>query len=190
MAPALAATGDPAQARIGGLRQQIRTASWFAACGEALTAPEIAEADAYLAALGFAGTPVRGVAGWMAAASILRDPAWLPDWWDREEAERARLLAAAEATLPRAGVLAALSEATADGSTIVHGLAAVAAARAGIADPALIRVAAGAGTQAAYQAALARLGGAGDDHAFAVKFRLFQAGRWPLGITAGIFHLF
>jgi hypothetical protein len=70
------------------------------------------------------------------------------------------------------------------------GAASIAAARDGVADPALSRVAAGAATQAAYQAALARAAGSPDSHPFAIKFRLFAAGRWPLGLVSDTFHLF
>jgi hypothetical protein len=43
---------------------------------------------------------------------------------------------------------------------------------------------------ACHQAGLVRVAGAGDDHAFQVKFRLFAGGRWPLGLVGGRFYLF
>ena len=52
-----------------------------------------------------------------------------------------------------------------------------------LADPALARVAAGAAAQACHQAALALAVAAPPEHVFAVKYRLFAAGRWPLGIV-------
>jgi hypothetical protein len=63
-------------------------------------------------------------------------------------------------------------------------------ARGGVADQALMRVAAGAAAQACHQAALARAAGAGDDHAFAQKFRLYAGGRWPLGVVGGRLFVF
>ena len=42
---------------------------------------------------------------------------------------------------------------------------------------------------AAYAAALALAAHAGDQHPFAVKFRLYEAGRWPLGILGGVLHI-
>ena len=72
----------------------------------------------------------------------------------------------------------------------VMGAASAAAARAGIADQALARVAAGAATQAAYHAALVRAAGAGDAHPFALKYRLYAAGHWPLSVTGGKFWVF
>jgi hypothetical protein len=87
-------------------------------------------------------------------------------------------------------LLEALSRVTQGASDAAHGQAALATARAAIADPALARAAAGAATQACYLAALAAAAAAVPDHPFLAKFRLFEAGRWPLGIVAGRFHLF
>jgi hypothetical protein len=86
-------------------------------------------------------------------------------------------------------VMTALTKVTDAATRIVLGAASVAAARQGIADPALARAAAGAATQAAYQAALALAGGAQSNHPFAVKYRLFAAGRWPLGVVKNSFYL-
>jgi hypothetical protein len=71
----------------------------------------------------------------------------------------------------------------------VHGKAATAASRMGGAAKASIHVAAGAAAQAVYQLALARL--AEDDASpFESKFRLFAAGRWPLGVVGSTLVLF
>ena len=43
---------------------------------------------------------------------------------------------------------------------------------------------------AAHGHALARLAGAGVDHFFMRRYRLFEGGRWPLGVVDGAFHLF
>ena len=132
------------------------------------------------------------LADWPQAARTAQSPDWSHEWWNREEEERQRLLTLAASPAERSAVLSLLSEATAAASAIVHGAAAIAAARAGVADQSLIRVAAGAATQAAYQAALAELAlaEASREHAFIIKFRLYQAGRWPLGIVGDRFHLF
>jgi len=71
----------------------------------------------------------------------------------------------------------------------VHGKAATAAARMGNAAAASIHVAAGAASQAVYQLAVARLAGQSDSP-FESKFRLFAAGRWPLGILGSRLVLF
>jgi hypothetical protein len=188
--------GDPAHSQgalapLDGLRTRIRLASWFAAVGEELTPAERWDARAYLAGLGFAETGVTGVAGWPQAAEIAKSPSWSRPWWDSEEAERAMLLARAAATLPEHELMTALSRVMELAASVTHGAAAIAASRSGIADQALSRVAAGAGAQAAYHAALAALAHHGkDEHPFSIKFRLFEAGRWPLGISGDAFHLF
>lgn len=189
---------DPAQRRESGalgpldrLRTRIRLASWFAAVGEELTSAERWDARAYLAGLGFADTGVAGVADWQEAAAIARSPDWSRQWWDREEEERATLLDRAAQKMPETELMAGLSRVMELAAAVTHGAAAIAAARSGVADQALSRVAAGAGAQSAYQAALAALAHDGaDEHPFAIKFRLFEAGRWPLGIGGQSFHLF
>jgi hypothetical protein len=65
----------------------------------------------------------------------------------------------------------------------------MAAARMGDAAPASIHVAAGAGAQAVYQVAVARVAGDGASR-FESKFRLFAAGRWPLGVKGSRLVLF
>ncbi len=127
---------------------------------------------------------------WRAAETATRSPAWNATWWNAEEKERLSLLERAAAQWGERSLMAALTRVTDEATRITLGAASVAAARDGIADPALSRVAAGAATQAAYQAALARAAGATDNHPFAIKFRLFAAGRWPLGLVGDTFHLF
>jgi hypothetical protein len=172
--------------------REIAAASWFAAVGEPLVAAERWEAQAYAKALGFTNLGIAAVADWRAAESLTKSPDWSRAWWDREEEERQKLLRQAVAGQDELALMRDLSEATSQASALVHGAAAIAAARAGVADQSLIRVAAGAAIQAAYQAALARLslGDQADGHAFCCKFRLYQAGRWPLGIVGDKFHLF
>jgi hypothetical protein len=187
-------TGGPAldapdvRDALAGLEHRIALAPWFAAAGEPLESAEREDAERYVTALGLAGVAVAGVADWRRAKAIADDPAWDRRWWDAEERLRIALRSMGRRRFDAAALEAALSRVTA-ASDFVHGAAAVACARAGIADPALIKCAAGAATQACYQAALAIAAGAGPEHAFAVKFRLFAAGRWPLGVVGGIFHL-
>jgi hypothetical protein len=166
----------------------IPRGSWFAACGEALTAGERAEAVAYLVALGSPDIAVIGVAGWAEAAATTQSPAWSRAWWDAETRAQAELQRRAEARFGAERLLAALTTVT-EAAAALNGAAALAMSRAGIADPALTRVAAGAAAQACHQAALT-LGAAGPDHLFAVKYRIFAAGRWPLGIVGDRFFVF
>lgn len=168
----------------------IEDGSWFAAVGEPPTEGESAEALALLAGLGLGATPLAWSAGWDAARAAAQREDWDRAWWEAEQAEQRRLYASAAAALGEQALLRALTEVTDAATRLLHGPAAVAAARAGIADSGLVRVAAGAASQACYQAALARLAGGGPEHPFEAKFRLFLAGRWPLTVAGGKFHVF
>jgi len=175
---------------VAALARRAASASWFAAVGETLAAAERADAAGYLGALGFAGVPIEGIADWRSAKALADAPDWDPAWWDEEERLRVALLETASARHGRGKLLEALSRTTQGASDGAHGHAALAAVRVGIADPALARAAAGAATQACYLAALAAAGAVEAEHPFLAKFRLFEAGRWPLGIVAGRFRLF
>jgi len=184
-------TPEPVAAdAVAALARRAASPSWFAAVGKALTEAERADAASYLGALGFAAVAIDGVADWPQAKALADAPDWDPAWWDEEERLRIGLLDAAAARHGRARLLEALSRATQGASDRAHGQAALATIRAGIADLALARAAAGAVTQACYLAALAAAAAAGAEHPFHAKFRLFESGRWPLGIVAGRFRLF
>ena len=87
-------------------------------------------------------------------------------------------------------LLERLTAATEMASQSIHGAAAIAAERDGIADAALVRAASGAATMALHGAALARLAGQGPDHLFVRKYALFESNRWPLGVVNDVFYLF
>jgi hypothetical protein len=169
----------------------LPSVAWFAACGLPLEPSDVHDARAYLDALGVpAGVRIEPVASWSHAERIIRNPAWDTRWWDVEEEERRRLLALCIERLGEAEALNTLGLSVSVEHEIIHGAAAVAAARAGVSDPALIRAAAGAASMAAHGRALARLAGADESHVFVRKFGLFEGGRWPLGLVGEAFHVF
>lgn len=171
------------------VKEEVRSAAWFAALGEPLTEGDRSDASSYATVLGLGPLRVVQARDWPEAERVLKAPDWSPAWWDCEEELRQRLLASAEARFPERELWTALTEFTSDAGEIVHGKAATAASRMGGAARASIHVAAGAGAQAAYQLALARLA---EDAAspFESKFRLFAAGRWPLGVVGSTLVLF
>jgi hypothetical protein len=165
------------------LRTEVRTASWFAALGEPLTDGDREEAKIY------AGTDnVELVTSWPDAERFLKSPATL-DWWEGEEILRKELLACAETQHPERAFWTSLTELTTEAGDLVHGKAATAAARMTGAAPGSIHVAAGAASQAVYQLAVARMAGE-TASLFESKFRLFAAGRWPLGVAGSRLVLF
>jgi hypothetical protein len=171
------------------VKAELRAAAWFAALGEPLTDGDRADAEGYARALGLGALVLGQASDWPEAERVLKAPDWSPIWWDREETQRRRLLVEAEARYPERALWTALTELTTELGDVVHGRAGVAAARMAGAAKASVHVAAGAAAQAAYQLALARLA---EDAAspFESKFRLFAAGRWPLGVVGSTLILF
>ena len=166
------------------LRAEVRAASWFAALGELLTEGDCAEAKAYVAV-----DDVALVRSWPEAEAFLKSPEASLDWWNDEEVERKALLGRAQAQYPERALWTSLTELTTEAGDLVHGKAATAAARMGGAQPASIHVAAGAASQAVYQLAVARIVGETTSR-FESKFRLFAAGRWPIGFAGSRLFLF
>lgn len=169
----------------------LADAAWFACLGLPLTAADERDARAYLHALHYpADLRLQLASSWKQADAVTRDPAWDQRWWREEQAERRRLMEVAKARLGEAALLERLTAATELAGQAIHGAAAIAAERDGLADAALVRVASGAATMALDGAALARLAGQGPDHLFVRKYALFESGRWPLGVVGDAFHLF
>lgn len=156
--------------------------AWFSSCAAPLSAAETETASSYVAALGLGSLPVAGVADWRAAQALAQRPDWSRAWWDAESAAGKDLHRRGAQRFGEDDFLAALSR-VAEAAASIHDAAEAALARAGLRDEGLAKAAAGAASQACHQAALALLAGAGQSHAFALKFRLFSGGRWPLGIV-------
>jgi hypothetical protein len=169
---------------------RLGTASWFSVIGETLTPTENADAASYLAYLGLADVATNEIASWGDAEACIKASDWNSGWWDAEDDLRLTLLERAEERLGKFAVLEALTGLTEQVSDVVHGAAAVAAARGGIADPGLIRAAAGAATMACYQAAVGIAAKPGNDNPFMAKYRLFEAGHWPLCVRGTVFYVF
>jgi hypothetical protein len=184
------AAGRAALAPLASFAATLRAQRWFDALGRPASSAETALVRAYLAGLGLADLALDWIADWRAAERVTRAPAAAAPWWQAEEDARQALLAAIRSGTADADYLAAMNRVVLAATGAVLGPAEAAAKRAGVADPALVRVAAGAATQACHQAALALAAGAAEDHPFTVKFRLYAAGRWPLGAVGAKFFLF
>lgn len=164
--------------------------NWFFSLGEPLDDAELACVRNYLAGLAIGELRVERVLDWASAGRLLENPAWDRRWWDAEQRERERLYEKASAARGEVELARRLTEAFEGSLDAVHGAAAVHAARAGFSDSALIRVAAGAASQALYLAELAALAGERASHPFLSKQALFAGGHWPLGIDGSRYHVF
>ena len=167
------------------------SANWFCCLGRPLRGDELENARAYLRALGYPDdVPIRQVQDWAAAERIVRDPQWDRAWWEREQRERERLSLLTRGRLGTDAALDRLSAATDLAVNAIHDAALQAGASCGGASAALKQAASGAGAMALHEAALAQLAGCDHGHLFVRKYRLFESGRWPLGVVGGTFHLF
>lgn len=177
-------------AALADFPRRVRAASWFSMVGTPLTDAERDDVEAYVAPLGLAPLEIAGVATWQDAEACIKNTGWDERWWRAEDERRRTLLARAEDTVGDLKLTRALTELSDRVSDVVHGAAAVAASRGGIADQGLTRSAAGAATMSAYQAAVEAAAEVANGHPFAAKFRLFEAGHWPLCVRNGVFYVF
>jgi len=165
--------------------------AWFSCVGRPFAPAEHAAIAAMVRAHAeLAGAEIGGVRQWHEAGAFIRAAEWDDTWWEHEEEERARLWECAADRHAEDDLLARLATVTRALTAAVHGAAAAAALRDGSADPALVRVAAGAALLAAHQHALVALAGEGATHFFAAKYALFAGGRWPLGYHRGRYVVF
>ena len=162
--------------------------AWFTALGAPLAASERAAIEAILAASGVPGGGIVVIPDWETLAQSRRLLEQDDAWWNREEEEREALWALA-ALRQTEDELAATIESAIDAARI--GIdAALLAARPAARDADLVSDARAAALLAVHQHALAGLAGAPSGHVFACKHALFAAGRWPLGLLAGRYHVF
>src|SRR5262249_39971607 len=175
---------------VAALEPRVAALAWFATVGAPLTQIERDDAAAWLSALDRADIAIDPVPDWAAAKALADAPGWDQAWWVAEERQRTALLAEATARHGRAPLFDALTRITRAMSDPAHDRATHGLKRAGLADEGLARAAAGAATQAGYLAALALAPGQPPSHAFLAKLRLFEAGRWPLGIVTARLWVF
>lgn len=175
---------------VAGVRfaKSLANVPWFANAGRSLDPELIDEAALYAEALGYPDAEV-ALPDWDEVAAIAADP----DLETRAvEAEIARALAdEAAATVGPENVSAALNDAAAAIAKIVPARARARLAVLGLDDEAdtLIEAAIDAAYGSSQGALLVVLAVAEEDHVFARKFRLFERGRWPIGIIGHTLHL-
>ena len=163
---------------------------WFSRVGERISLEDRAIAKAYVEALGFPEAEIAEVGDWSEAAIAATNLDVDTPAFEAEEQLRSALTAEALELMDEDLLTFALTHLSGLIAEIVENAAGDAAIRAGYDDEETIRAAAGAAIQAAHQAALVLAAGIEDDSAPAHKFRLFEAGRWPLGLIGTSLHIF
>lgn len=167
---------------------------WFSRVGEPLSPDDRAAASAYLAAAGFPDAAVAQVPTWAEAVEVAENPNWNSDWWEAEEQLKAGLITQALGHIHETELANALNHVSGQcaGAAVeaISNVAIDAGFQPDSDEDSFLNAAAGWGVAGAYQAALVLAAGADDDHAFALKFRLFEAGRLPFGVVGTTFSIF
>ncbi len=180
----------PTLQAVARFAQAVPHVPWFLHLGEPLTEEVRRIAESYVHALGFPDCAIAVISDWEEAGDAAESPGFDDASWEVEEQLTAGLVDDALAIVEEQELAAALTHASAAGGDAAKLAIEEAAALAGHSDPALLDAAAGAVTKACYQAALLLAGGGDEDHAVVFKYKLFESGRWPVGIIGSTFNIF
>lgn len=168
----------------------INEIPWFSRVGKPLSQDDLELAESYLSALGFPGSHVSAVETWEEAAGFAENPDWNTEWWEAEEQLRASLVTQASEDIDEADLTNALNHIAGQAAGVATEVVSGAAIDSGYDDDEFVTAAAGAMVAACYAAGLVLAAGAEEDHPFALKFRLLETGRFPLGVIGTTFSLF
>jgi len=175
---------------IGRFAATLGRRPWFSRLGDPLSRQDRHAAESYLEGLGFPDAEIALISDFdeaiAAAESLDLDAAG----WEAEESLRAALTADAMELLDAEALDIALTHVAAAIAEPATQAAEAALAQFGVDDEQVFHLVAGTAVQAAHNAALVLAAGAEEDHPFAVKFRLFENGRWPIGLAGSSFNLF
>jgi len=180
----------PALVEVRKFAAQLDTMRWFEDVGERIPEGLASDIDGYLQALGFPHAEAARIESWEDAAAAAESLDWDSQGWEAEEQLRAGLVAGALENMDEEALSVALNYVAARlGGVLQEHLENIDAIW-DVEDPSLLNAASGAAIQAAHNAALVMAAGGDQDHPFALKFRLFEHGRWPIGLAGSTFNIF
>lgn len=185
----------PALSRVSRFARGIGAIPWFANLGEPLTPGARAAAGRYVEGLGFPGAETAILIDWDDAAAAAETVGWQSPAWEAEELLRADLTERALEFLSEEALQIAMAMVADRAAGPAREAMEQASCIWDIEDEAARQLAVGAAVQAAHQAALTLIaandpGFDAENHPFAAKFKLFEFGRWPVGIVGSSFNLF
>lgn len=178
-----------AERRLAAFTAALAAAPFFAAVGQEPSPKLAARAQGYLDDLGLRDAAPAWCPALGDALALIQRADTDAAWRQAEDAHRAELTRRTDALLGQSKAAHLLNEAMRQASEAVTDKAAALAQ--GSAEPeAVKRAAAGAVIQTAYEMALAEAADAPAADPFRCKFQLFLAGRWPLAVIGGRFHIY
>ncbi|MBL4906129.1 MAG: hypothetical protein JKX94_01650 [Sneathiella sp.] len=180
----------PTLTSVARFNKLLISVDWFRSVGLSLGSGTRDTAHAYMENLGFPNASVALIENWEEAAYAAATPDWNSEWWEAEEQLRTGLTSQALELMSEEDLTMALTHISATASPQIQNAVESLAEEQGIEDEELIRAAIGSAIQTCHQAALVLAAGEEDTHPFALKYKLFEMGRWPIAITGNSFNLF
>ncbi len=170
---------------------RLKTVRWFSAVGQKIDRPLSDLATRYLDALGYPDCMLAPISDWREAEEAAESTGVDLSAFEAEEQLRMALESDALNVSGEEALSVALAHIQSVAVTAAREGATNAARMWGVADDEVIAAAVGAAVQVSHEAGLLLLSGrAEEDHPFALKFALFERGRWPIGVTGMSFNLF
>ncbi len=185
----------PALSRVRRFARTLAGVPWFANLGEPMTPGARAAARSYAEGLGFPDADVAILVDWEDAAAAAEHNDWNSPAWEAEELLRADLTTRALDVLSEDALKIAMTMIAERISEPAREAMEQASFIWDIEDEAQQQLAVGSAVQAAHQALLVLIASAdrdfdANDHPFTAKFRLFEFGRWPVGVTGSSLNVF
>jgi hypothetical protein len=185
----------PALARVRRFARSLEGLPWFSNLGEPMTPGARAAARSYADGLGFPDADVAILVDWEDAAAAAEHNDWNSPAWEAEELLRADLTSRALSVLSEEALKIAMTMIADRISEPAREAMEQASFIWDVEDEAQQQLAVGAAVQAAHQAMLVLIAAAdpdfdAEDHPFTAKFRLFEFGRWPVGVAGNSINVF
>ncbi|WP_417449138.1 hypothetical protein [Kordiimonas sp.] len=181
---------SPGLKAVAPFLELARNVHWFRTLGEDPDRRTVDIARAYAAALGFPEAEPGFLADWEEAADAAENTEINSPAWEAEEQLRAALTDDALDVLDEQTLEMVMTHVAQATNEAIEHAATEAAQELRIFDEEFVRAVSGAAVQATYQAALAAITAAEEDHPFVLRFQLFEKGRWPIGVIGNSFLIF
>ncbi len=180
---------QPALAEIRRFAGGAAHVPWFTRLGDVLSTQDMAAARAYLEALGFGHAEPARVASWEDAIAAAESLGWDSEGWATEESLRAGLTAQVLETLNPEEFEVVQNFVASTVASQIKAAAEEVAQLSDLRSPERLTAAVGAGLQATHGAMLVLLAGE-EDHPFIARYKLFELGRWPMGVAGMTLNIF
>jgi len=180
----------PTLMQVARFANLIKSTNWFHNVGNELTPELIGMSREYLSALGFPESYPAQVSDWNDAIICIETDDWNSPAWEAEEQLAASLINDSLEFIEEDILEVALTNITSKASEKITSALEEASIKWGFDDEELLRAAMGQAVQTCYQAALVIAAGEEETHPFALKFRLYEMGYWPLGVAGNTLNIF